>query len=191
VNAGGDICKTAAGCLRCIFVARPAPSAHQLDVKGRVLCLMQQRSLPGGCPHQPPLCYIKQKQGCFGFVGAPRLLSSGSRPSFQESLLQPSCPFLVPEPGARPFAMSTPVRTLAAVSKRSPHPVPTQEQFLLWQRWWWATAAKHPPHTHFEHSSLVSQKWESLRITLADQVSAAPTRIPSKLIVQGHVKAIS
>lgn len=129
--AGGDVCKTVARCLSHPFLSSPVLLADQLDLEGSMLCLIQQRSLADSCPHQLPLRYIKQKWVCFGFVGVQ---ACSAQASFQDSLLRPSQPFLVQEPGVRPFATSTPVRMLAAVSKRSPHPVPTQEQFLPWQR---------------------------------------------------------
>lgn len=65
----GGICKTAARCTSSIFLSRLAPLAHELDLEGSTLCLMQQRFLAGSCLHQLPLNNIKQELVCFGFAG--------------------------------------------------------------------------------------------------------------------------
>lgn len=91
--AGGDVCKTVARCLSHPFLSSPVLLADQLDLKGSVLCLIQQRSLADSCPHQLPLRYIKQKWVYFGFVGVQACSAQASFQAFKipsSGLLSPS-----------------------------------------------------------------------------------------------------
>lgn len=89
----GDICKTAAWRISCVFLPRLALLAHKLDLEASTLCLTLQIFWAGSCLHQLPLSHIKQDPVHFSLDGVQARSAQPSFPALKApsfSLLSPS-----------------------------------------------------------------------------------------------------